>query len=543
MVDTESGTFVYSDFSQGLNLRDDENNLPIGETPFAQNFEIVPATGLAKIKGWTTKFDLGSGYDFRRVFDYWDVYNKHWYVGVSYPQVFLLSPDNGAPNAIYSGLSATGNPILIKCNKGRAMLVDGSNAPVLIDSGTATTVTWPPNYTNTNKTLLNESNLTTDANPSLTAIGFPSFGVYFTNRVWLAGDKLNPNRIYVSRISPITSFGDNTPTDFDIAFFVDLPVNAPITSLKIISDQYLVAYCEREIHTITGKFPPGSAFPGPYYDENLLNDSVGALSEYLVASRGNNDHFYIANEGVVNQLTSTENFQDVKPLALSEKIYPALKLLNNDTFKRGRLINHKIKGELQLWIPDETYHRQINDCYVYSYSDKSEIVAWSKNTAFGGIEVRDVFIDSDSNDLIIVTPNKLLKANDGYSFDGNTIKMVYQLATLDFGDPDRNKEIISIDMYAYSSTGASVQLYHLWENNADGLVTFDFEAQDLALYGSAVFGSNSFAPTAGQPFQRVTHKLQNPVGKILKCRIVNDSSTDEIIIKQLVFRFAMLGKS
>lgn len=526
-----------------MNLRDDENNLPIGETPFAQNFEIVPATGLAKIKGWTTKFSFLSGFDFRRVFDYWDKYNKHWYIGVSYPSIILLSPDTGAPNTIYSGLKSTGKPYLIPCNRGRSMLVDGYNAPVLIDAGTATAVTWPPSYSATNKTLLNESNLATSANPSATAIGYPSFGIYFTNRVWLAGDVLNPNRVYVSRIEPITSFGDNSATDFDIAFFVDLPTNAPITGFRVVNNQYLVAYCEREIHVINGKFPPGSAFPGPYYDEDLLNSGVGALSNDLIALRGNNDHFYVANEGIVSQLTLTENFQDVKPLGLSEKIYPALQALDNESFKRGKLVNHKIKGELQLWVPDETYHRQINDCYVYSYSDKTDNVAWSKNTGFGGIEIRDVFVDSASNDLMIVTPNKLLKANEGYSFDGNEIKMIYQLATLNFGDPDRNKEIISIDMYAYTSTGATVQFYHLWENGNDGLVNFVFEAQGVSTFGSAIYGTNTYSPIAGQPFQRVSQKIQNPVGKILKCRVINESAEEEIVIKEIVFRFAALGKT
>ncbi len=541
MVDLNStGSFVYDKFSLGLNYRDDENTIPIGETPSAQNFEIVPKTGLKKILGWEAKYDLGNAFDFRAACEYWDVNNNHWYLAVSYPNVTLISPDNGATQTIDRTMNSTGYPCFIPCSKGRMMIVDGYNPPRLVDGSSVTVATWPFTYTNNNDSKLDSSNLSTSANPA--TMGYPGFGVYFTNRIWLAGDILYPNRLYVTPIEQLTTFGNNTALDFDIAFFVDLPTNSPIVSLEIISNEYLVVYCEREILVISGKFPPGTAFPEPYYDANVLNSQLGALGFQLVSFKGNNDHFYIGNDGVVGQMSLTENFQDVKPIGLSEKIYPALQPLDNNTFKRGRVHNHRIKGEFQMWLPDTTYHRQMDNCYVYNYGDQQQTIAWSLITDWGSNIVRDIFTDTANNEQIIVTPTAFLRANTGNSFNGEAINMVYQLATLDFGLPDNKKTLLDITIYALTTTGATVNLYHLWDDGQTGVVQFVFDPQVTSSYGSATYGTSTWTPRAGQQFQKVIQKLNNPVGKLLKCRVEHSSSDEDIIIKEIVFRYAVGGK-
>lgn len=544
MVDVNtSGTLTYSNFSLGLNYRDDQNTLPIGETPFAQNFEIVPETGLKKINGWEERFNFQGQFNWRGACDYWDVNNNHYYLAVSYPDIVLIAPDTGNFTVIDSTLNSTGVPCFIPCSRGRMMIVDGYNPPRLVDGTTVTVATWPFTYVAQNSSSggkLDASNLAVEANPATE--GYPSFGVYFTNRIWLAGDALYPNRIYVTPIEQLTTFGDNTASNFDIAFFVDLPTNSPITQMKVISNEFLVVYCEREIILISGKFPPGTAFPEPYYDADVLNPQLGALGFKLVQSRSNNDHFYVGNDGVVGQMSLTQNFQDVKPVGLSEKIYPALQPLNNSTFQRGLVHNNKIKGELQLWIPDETYHRQINNCYIYNYTDQPNVVAWSLITDWGDNIIRDVFTDSENNEQIIVTPDAFLTANVGNNFNGEPINMVYQLATLDFGAPDNKKQIIEVTMYALTTTGAKVNMYHLWDDGQTGFTQFEFSAQNVSQYGTATYGTSRWSARAGQPFQSDQKKMPNPTGKILKCRVEHSSADEDLIIKQIVFRYTVQGK-
>lgn len=52
MVD-QNNTFQFEfKLFRGINKRDDENNLPNGQSPEAQNFEIVRQTGLKKKEGF-----------------------------------------------------------------------------------------------------------------------------------------------------------------------------------------------------------------------------------------------------------------------------------------------------------------------------------------------------------------------------------------------------------------------------------------------------------------------------------------------------------
>ena len=162
----------------------------------------------------------------------------------------------------------------------------------------------------------------------------PTFGVFHTNRIFLAGDPLAPRRIYASQADNITDFSNNDPEDFNIAFLVDVPASSPITALAVISDKDLVIFCEREILLMTGENPPGTAYPQPHYQIRTLNSSVGCLGKRLVARKGNNDLYFVAQNGRVYQLSLTENFDAVKPLGLTDKIFPFLATRNNEAFTR-----------------------------------------------------------------------------------------------------------------------------------------------------------------------------------------------------------------
>lgn len=544
-------TFEYK-FFRGINKRDDENNLPIGQTPEAQNFELVNQTGLQKKLGFEEKFPFDYSYSFETAVNFHTINGQHYYLSVSYPEVYYHERTNGFPVRIDSTLVATGEPFFIPLPNGQIMLVDGANAPRLITSNasgtiTSTAVTFAPAmYSATNSTVINQSPNALAANPSTLFVdmGYPRFGALYENRVWLAGDKYAPRRIYVSKAQDYSAFG-NSGASWDVAFFVDVQCSSDITALKVINNQYLVIYCEREILVVTGKFPPASGFPTPHFEINELSHvGTGALSCRLVADKGDNDHFYLGSNGKLYTLQSSPNFQDIKPKGLSGKIFPFFEGLTNETLKRGILVNHQIKGELQLWIPSANNLRYPDQRLVLNYSESLDgEPEWSRDRKFGDFYLRDAFVDNETNELILLTPTKFLANDSGTSFDGTPIDMVYQLSTLDFGDPDINKEIVQVTIYASNNSASktTAYLHHLWDTNNSASQAFVIPSTVTATFDNANYDTDVYAAEAGKLFKKIEFQIANPSGKILKSRIRHSQEAD-IFIHSIIFRVKFLGK-
>ena len=464
--------------------------------------------------------------------------------------MYLHNRVNGFPNRIGSTLNADGVPFFISFNNSQMLMVDGGNAPRLIASNasgivTSSTATWPPVYNVQNNSILNESPDTTAANPTTlgTDIGFPSFGASYENRAWLAGDKFAPQRIYVSKVLDYDQFGTNSGSTFDVAFFVDVQAESPITALKVVNNQYMVIYCEREILVLTGKFPPASGFPAPAFSIKKLNPSIGCLGPKLVVDKGNNDHYFVANNGLVYTLNNAANFQDVKPKGISSKIFPLFETLSLETLKRGILVNHQIKGELQYFVPTQDHFRYPDQRFIFNYSELMDDEEWSRDRGFGDFYLRDTFIDNETNKQILVTPTKFLDGNAGLTYDGESIDLIYQLSTLDFGDPDIKKEIEYITIYGsnLSDTTAKVNFYHLWENGASGFKEIEIVPSAPSVYGTAVYGTARWASFAGKNFNKVGFAPHNKQGKVFKCRIRHTGEQD-IFIHSIVFRGKILGR-
>jgi hypothetical protein len=542
-------TFVYNNFNLGLNTRDSEITLEMGETPRAQNHEIVRKSGLRKKKGienWYPEYE--SDISWRKVFNYTDEQGVYRKIGISYPDIYVIDPPTGAINKIYSSLLSTGNPQATETNDGKLFIVDGANQPVVIEGSTATTVTWPQSFTeqNTAPGNVEDSVYATGTNPSVTTIGFPSFCAFFKNRIYV-GD--GSKYIFASTAGDYTDFGSNLATDFDIAFWFIPPGFSQIRALKIISNENLIIYGATDLLVMTGTNPPGTAYPDPL---NLqpLNVGTGCLGPDLIEFQGNNDHFFLSNEGAVYQLTSTENFQQVRPLGLSDKIFPNFERLKTATLERGFMINHKIRGELWLFIPSQDYYSVLDQAYVLNYATMTspEDARWVPVKDYADyIKPRSGYIDRTTFDMHLVTKRNIMAANSGTSFNGGDIKMVHQLPAFDFGAPENNKEIGWISLYATTTSGATVRLLHLWDTGESGETVIQIPASSSSTYGFAVYTSdpngNVYTSDAGEPFERTRIFIQNPIGRILKMTIIEQSATSNLVIDSVRFNFRVYGKT
>lgn len=538
-------TFTYKFFNEGLNLRDDEIDLPIGETPRAHNIEIVRRTGLEKIKGFAYKFDEAYPIymDLEEIFNFTDDEDEYRIIGVSYPDIYTINPSNGARFKIDSSLASTGDPIAFEANR-QLVLVDGVNNPKIINKTTVTDITWPPSYTNNNNAdgNLDQTSLAVDSNPATSDVGIPSFGVFHTNRVFLSGDSKAPRRIYASKVNDITNFSDNDPTAFNIAFFVDIPSTRPITGMEVISDKSLVIYCDREIYLMSGENPPGTNYPQPHYQITKLNSDVGALSHRLIAFKGNNDHYFVAGNGRVYQLSLTDNFQAVQPLGLTDKIFPLFESLSNEAIKRGRLLNNQIKGELMFWLPSTDQRRYPDQCLLLNYGDRPDKAVWSKMFDFNEQRTRGMLVHRETNEVLLATPNEILVTSTGNSYNGGEVKSIYQLTTLDFGAPENHKEVIDLTILGRSITGTTLKMTHVWDNGTSGVSNVTFAPFPSSDFGIADFGEDIFISSAGEPFQKVRFSFANCIGKSLKMTLQHDSATEDFTINSISLNYRTLGK-
>lgn len=554
MVDTVptqeyTDTFIVNEF-KGLNLKDNEDYLPLGETSRAQNFDINTTRSLSIKKGTTSLYSQFAfpSVAWRNVDFYYDRKEVPYYIGVSYPHIKLITPPSGYSRSIYSGLGGMGEGQFIKGGIGEAMWVDGTNAPVLINGdGVATAVTWPPVYTNPNKGILNESSNARADNPVAlgTDIWYPSLGVYFEGRWYLAGDPLAPTRLYASRIRS-SNFADNTDSArIDVAFFVDIMSNSPIVAMKVINNKYLVIFCRNEIHLLQGKFPPTAISPQPTISIDVFNSDVGCIGRYAFAEKGDNDIFFISNRQSLYTLTATENFQDVRPYGLSEKVAPLFKEISIERMKRARLINNNIDGELQIWFPDDEKQYYPNKRFVFNYSQGEE-AQWGEDVGFG-LSLRGAFRDKSTNKLMLVDREKILEDGVGLTYDEEPIALKYQIAPWDGGDRNRIKQILKVTI-AYrltAETAASLIFEHAWDNQKQsGLVERKIQPTVVAKYDDpgTRYGSATYSSNAGKPINEIDFELVNPEGKVFKA-FLRCSSPGLLTIVDVKCTFRRLGRS
>jgi len=544
----QNQTLVYETFNRGLNKRDNELTLEQGETPRAQNVQISRKKGLKKSEGITAKFtaDVASHYD--GIFAYTDGFNKFKYIAYDYPNIRSIDPISGARVTLNDGLIGTGSPEACETSDGQLFIVDSVNAPRLISETTVTTVSWPPSYTHDNNADGNVDNsyLAATTNPTSSDIGIPKTCAFFKNRIVLADTK--NRRLYFSRVMEFGDFNNNDPLEINIAFFLDIDTKSDIVALRVLSNENLVVYCEENIVVMTGDNPPGTLYPQPHFAFQELNSEIGAMSSSLIVQKGDNDHYFVSNKGVLTQLTLAENFQQVRPLGLSEKIFPVLEGVDKKTFRRGFLLNNYKRSEIWWGFPSASHKKYADQVYVmnYGFGAGPEESRWVPKKELGALKLYGGVTDRNTGDLMLFNDRKIFNIDSGFSYDGNAIITKYQLPTFDFGAPEYNKDIAWITFYVRSTTGATIGVNHLWENGESGYTTFNIPAQMDSEYGSANWtddsSGNYYTSDAGEGFSAVEVYLANPIGKLLKMTLKHTGTAEDFEIQSMRINYRVFGK-
>lgn len=528
-------------FFGGLNKRDDPLQLQQGQTSQAKNNEVLLASGLANKRGIE---DLFPG----------QLQNIHWdglfyfenareepsYIGVSYPNIYLIDNQSGFPEKIYSEWFSSGEPFLVQSTFGECLMVDGANPPVHIKDKVAQALAWPPNYTNSNKTELAESPYAQEDNPTTLGgdIGYPSLGVFNEGRYVLSGDNIAPTRLYASKIGSL-DFEDNSGSGIDIPFFLNLFSNSPITGLEVISNQYLVIFCKNEIFLWSGVYAPRVNAPQPTIQVKPLDREIGCIGKRAFAKSNSSDIFFLASNKALYSLASSQNFQDTRPLGLSELIFPDLESFKCSTLERTILVNDKVKGELQLWLPESDDKFYPNTRYVYSYAETKNEPEWSFDKGLN-VDAHSVFVDKDRNSVIVGDISKYLVSDSGVAYNGNDIALEYRLAPLDFGDRDVTKKITDIIVYYRLIAEGDVNLVLTlkWDNSLTGLpITFTLKPSIQATFGTAIYGDPQYKYgfSGGVPINTESKEVAAGEGQVLQC-LLQASGKFDLFISEVRFR-------
>jgi hypothetical protein len=543
VVDTNfSQSFVYNVF-KGLNYRDDEDQLELGKTPKARNFEITAQYGLANRKGIKELIRIVNTYTLSTAIEYTDLFGNSFYLGVGYPFILLISKATGSVQIIYSNLTGEGEPYIIKGIVGDAMVVDGANSPVYIQNGVASAVSWPPAYTSQNSVILNESPMTTQPNPTTLGgdVAYPSFGVFYEGRYYLAGDRLQPFRLYASKLRSGTDFSNNTALERGIPFFGDIVTNSPIVGLVNLSDKFMVILCETELHQLTGVFPPGGFVAEPKVRTRPLNRTIGCISRNGFAQKGNTDLFFLSDKKTLYALSLSENFQDARPLGLSEIIFPAFENLTINQLRKSILVNHEIKGELQIYYPSEEERYYADERLVYNYSESNTDPEWSYDNKLN-LSIINAFVDKESQELVLVTKDGFYLSDSGTNYNGEPINFFYQLSTLDFGDKDKQKDILEVEIgYRLTDADTATLFFsHLWEHGGSAIKEITLTKKEQATYGSSIYGDAVYSSDAGKPLAFERFQINEPIGRILKVAIRSTSECN-LFIAYIKFRYRLMG--
>jgi hypothetical protein len=527
---------------KGLNLRDDPNSLQQGKTSKAENNELVLASGLSNKSG------INNPYDVSYASKYWDGWFRYenkseevFYVAVSYPNVYLVDANTGFPTLIYSSWFSSGKPFFIPSRFGTGMLVDGANTPLEINNGIANPITWPPAYTNQNASVLPNSPQAQETNPAtIDQVGYPSIGIFFEGRYYLSGAIQSSTRLYASKIGT-TDFSDNAAAGIDVAFFFNLFSNSPVTGLEILSNQYLVIFCRNEIFLLAGIYAPRVGAPEPIITIKPHDQEIGCIGTKAYAKGNKNDIYFLASNRSVYSLQSTDNFQQAKPLGLSELIYPKLEAYFTATLSRSIMVHDRLKGEIQLWLPKDNDKFYPNERLIYSYAETTQEPEWSLDKGIN-LDVVSAFYDQQSLGVLIGATSGIYRSDFGTTYNGANIPFTYRLAPLDFGRRDIKKKIHTVTIYyrLFSDEAVTLSFESAFDDKASSIETVTLEPKTEAIYGQSNYGQSVYGSNAGEPILQQSFQIADSIGEVLKC-VIQSSSQVKFFISEIIFRYEALG--
>lgn len=544
--------------SGGMNNRVGEAYLKDNESPLISNFELLQGGGLELVEGLKDlNEDLNVDLPFpcqgyieyrerstgsKRVFAY------------AYPKLYEVDTVSGGYSEVGNfHLYSQGNPIFDQSGA-RLVVTDGANNPFYTDDGYTWQYmsTWPPTHTVENNLNIIDPGSAT-ANP--TTYGFPDFCVFYKNRLYLH-DPQNPNHLFGSRAGDGASA--NT-LNFSIAaasisnaWWRYFDFKGGLTGAIAISN-FLVVFGQNQFGVLTGTNPiTSSSTPDPLIF-NVISSVTGAISQNLISKRGNSDAWFLTTEGLYT-LSTSENYQTVKPNLVSYPLQPLLNALGINALKRCKFFNDYKNGVLYLMCPKSSKYTQKGRLLKLNYlinnnreNDNSSQLAWVLQEGFGKQFYIDDMVQLDDGRILVASYDRTYYLKGGTSYYGGLPrKGTYFTNPKHMGYPDHNKKIFRYRIKYEADVDTAVYIYHSWENGEGGMTKIILPATGGAQFGEAGFSSDgsggSFSSSASLNVNVLKREINgNKRGKIVKFKVYIQSSTAKVKLYNLYVSYELEG--
>lgn len=518
---------TYTDLSGGWVTSVNPFKLEVNQSPYILNYDLVKEGFKAK-KGYEYRFSFPSWINITTALEY--IYKQRLYlIMVSYPNIILLDTETFEWDIIYKKwLDSSGKPRGDQ-NANSFLLCDGKNPELIITGKTVSILTWPQQLSSNNDDIGNvgETIYSSHLNQRPNDMGRITNVLYSNGRFQVTEDRYK-NVIFYSKLFDNFDFSANTPSDFDIAFFLEAPTKYPITAWGKLEEGKVAIYTTREIIDQKGSSPPGLNYPEQdWLSLKAKNTSVGAFSQELVQPMGTGDHLYFSLDGRLYTYKNAEDFDKARPKGLSDAIYNVFEAFTPDMWEQSRLHIDTHRAELLLFCPSDPDDGYCTQCIIFNYNQ--DINAWTRLGDFGPtFSFSAAFTNNYRKELYVINQgNRFLVGNTGFTFDGYPVKPFAELRPETFDYPERNKEVISIHFNGLSSTGAELKYKSLWENGEEGLASVYFKntvtSEELLDDDEQEY---NIVQGQGKSPETVITSIPNRVGLILRQFISSDKVQD-----------------
>jgi hypothetical protein len=239
-------------------------------------------------------------------------------------------------------------------------------------------------------------------------------------RIWMAGDSSNPNRVYFSAANDDGFFPDDWtyPVSEGEANqhggFIEMPTwdGGNIIGLKVVFNDVLI-FKTKTIFRIFGTYPGN-------YTKDQIFASEGAIADKSIAS-ANNRCFFVAKEGIFV-------FDGTNVVKITDKICDTWETLNKNALDKS--VGYYYKNKYIVAVPEG---ESTENNLIIEYDTVNDSFMLKRGRTI------NAFLDFDNKLLYTDSSGTIQEYNNGSTFNGQNILAYWETGTNDKGYPNATK--------------------------------------------------------------------------------------------------------
>jgi hypothetical protein len=325
----------------------------------------------------------------------------------------------------------------------------------------------------------------------------PKFSAVYKNRLCLAGHSADPSELIISE--------PNSDTLYDGASgAAALPCSDVIVGLRTFRDA-LYIYCENSIKKLTGSTTAN------FIIEDVTN-SIGCLSGDTIQELGG-DILFLSPDGI-RSTAATERTNDIELGLVSQAIQPTIRSKINTGLEAFRYSSAVIrpKSQYRLFINEATSTTQNQVGFLGKLTQGRNTngqiqMEWAVTQGFKPYCTDSAYLDNEEYAVMgDASTGYVYRLEQGNSRDGSDIEYIYRTPDINFQSPTTRKVLQKIEVYTQLQGDIAVTLRTILDRGQEDVpqpqVQTLSKSGSVALYGSGVYGTSSYATFAFPVFKK-----------------------------------------